>query len=378
MTAAALRKITRLEELGEIEDEWRRLAELRGNAFITPEWFRCWLNHYGEGQEPLVAALIAEGDRLSGVLPLTLSLAGRPRTCRIAGSNLGDRFHPACSVADETQVAAAAGAALSEVEHPWSVLALEKVELTEPWVDALAQATGRRLLRLERTKDALPMIDLSSHSGWDQYLATRSSNFRQQVRRFTRRAERDHGMNLRRTESRDQIATDIATLFDLHDLRHGGASSLRGTTARAFHADFAAAALEKGWLRLWFLELDGAPVASWYGWRLGGRYAYYNGGFDPAWSAARPGLVLMSGVIEAAFAEGAAEFDLLLGDESYKARFAERNPTVSDVTFARAFPHGASMVTYGGYALRRAARRIPSSVRSRLGLDRLARRSGDR
>ncbi len=280
---------------------------------------------------------------LSGVLPLTLSLAGRPRTCRIAGSNLGDRFHPACSVADETEVAAAAGIALGEAGHPWSVLALEKVDLTEPWVDALAEATGRRLLRLERTKDALPMIDLSSHSGWDEYLATRSSNLRQQVGRFTRRAERDHGMRLRRTDSPDQIATDIETLFDLHDLRHGGASSLRSPAARAFHTDFAAAAFERGWLRLWFLELDGAPVASWYGWRLGGRYAYYNGGFDPAWSAARPGLILMAAVIEAAFAERATEFDLLLGDESYKARFAERSPSVSDVTFARAFPHRATM-----------------------------------
>lgn len=362
-----LRTITGRDELGEIEDEWRRLAVLRGNAFITPEWFRCWLDYYGETQEPLVAALSCEAGGLTGVIPLTFSRSGRPRACRIAGSNLGDRFHPACSVDDEVEVARAVGAALADVPHPWSVLALEKVDVSQPWVDALAEATGRRLQRLERIRDALPMIDMSAHSGWDAYLSTRSSNFRQQVRRFTRRAERDHSMRLRRTESRDEVSSDIASLFRLHDLRHAGASSLRGPSARAFHADFAEAAFERGWLRLWFLELDGAPVAAWYGWRLGDRYAYYNGGFDPSWSAARPGLILMAGVIEAAFAEGAAEFDLLLGGESYKSRFAERSPTVNDVTLARAFPHPAAAVCYGGYALRRAGRRLPESMKSRLG-----------
>jgi CelD/BcsL family acetyltransferase involved in cellulose biosynthesis len=366
LNPAVLRKITKREELAEIEDEWRRLAVLRGNAFITPEWFRCWLDHYGDTQEPLVAALGHEGGGLIGVLALTFPRSGRPRACRIAGANLGDRFHPASSVADEVQVAEAAGAALAGASRPWGVLALEKVDLTEPWVDALAQATGRRLLRLERTRASLPMIDLSAHSGWDAYLATRSSNFRQQVGRFTRRAQRDHSMRLRRTQAAVEVAADIATFFELHDLRHAGASSLRSASARAFHADFAAAALERGWLRLWFLELDGAPVASWYGWRVGDRYAYYNGGFDPAWSGSRPGLILMAAVIEAAFLEGAAEFDLLLGDESYKSRFAERSPTVSDVTLARAFPHPASALSYGEHTLRRAARRLPPSARTRL------------
>jgi hypothetical protein len=34
-----LQTFTDPEVLGEIEDGWRRLAELRGSAFIPPEWF---------------------------------------------------------------------------------------------------------------------------------------------------------------------------------------------------------------------------------------------------------------------------------------------------------------------------------------------------
>ena len=108
--------------------------------------------------------------------------------------------------------------------------------------------------------------------------ATRSSNFQQQVRRFTRRAQRDHSMRFRRTEAPGEVVSDIATFFRLHDLRHADASPLSSSSAQAFHADFAATALERGWLRLWSLELDDIPVAAWYGWRLGHSYAFHNGG----------------------------------------------------------------------------------------------------
>jgi CelD/BcsL family acetyltransferase involved in cellulose biosynthesis len=169
----------------------------------------------------------------------------------------------------------------------------------------------------------------------------------------------------------------METFFDLHDRRFSGrgGSSLASDVARAFHADFAAAALERGWLRLWFLEFDGRPIASLYGWRVGDRYAYFNSGFDPGVARLRPGLVLLAGVIRSALEEGAAEFDLLLGDEAYKSRFAERARTVSDVTLARDLPHAASLVVGAEYGLRRVGRTIPASARRRLGLTRLARGS---
>ena len=363
------------EGIGPFEADWRRLATDRGNAFITPEWFRCWSQHYGQDDLTLVTAVHRDDGDLAGTLPLAFPRRGRPAACRIAGANLGDRFHPACLPDDEVAVARASGAALSSAGPRWSVIALEKIAHERPWVDALAEGTGVRLHGFRRTVATLPNIDLGAYADWEAYLASRSANFRQQVRRFTRRARRDHALRFRRTESPDQVASDIAAFFELHDRRWESQSSLTSERARAFHTDFAEAALARGWLRLWFLELDGKAVASWYGWLIGGRYSYYNGGFDPAWSRLSPGLVLMAGVIEAAIAEGAATFDLLLGDESYKFRFADDGPTVEDVSLVRSFPHPAAVLVYGEQAARRAGRLIPPKTRRRLGLNRLARRS---
>ncbi len=369
----AIRELDRLEE---VEMDWRELAESRSNAFLTPEWADCWFKHYGAGFEPLVVAVRADGGRVRGLLPMALSASGRPRIATLVGANLGDRFHPVCKPGEEPEVAAAAGEALAACGDPWSTVILDHVDTAGGWVDALGAGTDVRLARLERVAAGLPFIDLSRYSDWDGYLADRSSNFRQQVRRFRRNAARDHELRFRRTESSAGLDSDLSTFFELHDRRWQGrgGSSLATDRARAFHADFAAAALARGWLRLWFMEVDGTPAAAWYGWRVGGTYAYYNAGFDPSHSNLRPGMVLMAAVIHAALEEGAAEFDFLLGNEAYKHRFADGNREVSDITLVKR-AHPAAAVARAEQAARRVARLIPADTRARLGLGRLARRS---
>lgn len=362
--------------LEEVEDDWRRLAEARGNGFLTPDWFHAWLHTYGEDSEPFVPTVRADDGSLRGLLPLALAKSGRPRVCAIAGANLGDRFHPLCEQGREAEIAAELGRSLAEAPEPWSVIALTHVQTEPPWLDALADGTGARVRIRERIAGPLPYLDISAHRDWEAYLQSRSSNFRQQVRRFTRRAAKAGSMGLRRTERREELAADMDTFFRLHDLRFGskGGSTLSSERAQAFHLDFAERALGRGWLRLWFLELEGRPAAAWYGWRLGDRYSYYNSGLDPSFSSLRPGLVLLAAVIESAFEEGAAEFDFLLGDEAYKYRFAEAERTVSDVAIARALPHPAAAVSGAEFAARRIFRRIPDSARQKLGLGALARR----
>jgi CelD/BcsL family acetyltransferase involved in cellulose biosynthesis len=361
-----LKTIDDLEGLAEVEGDWRRLAEARGNAFLTPEWFQCWFAEYGYGADPFVAALMGEDATCTGLIPFALPKSGRPRVCRLAGANLGDYFGPVTALGEEHRVAAAAGQALGGTADRWSVIALDHVEDPDAWAESLAEGTGLRLKRRSREAIGLPWIDLASYGDWEAYLASRSSHLRKRLRQLDRRLARDHEVRVRRTESVEALAADVESLFDLHDRRWQGASTLNSPAARSFHTAFMAAALERSWLRLWFLELDGEPVASWYGWRLGDRYSFYNGGFDPSRSKLSPGMVLLARVLESAFEEGAKTFDFLLGDESYKSRFADQAREVHDLTLARGLPHPASVVTGAELGLRNLGRRLPPSVRTRL------------
>lgn len=366
--------VTDLSELRRYEPEWRRLALRRGNAFLTPEWFQCWHRYYGEGFTPFVTVLTAADGRLRGLLPLALARTGHPRTCSIAGANLGDHFHPVAEPEDEAEVGSAAGEALSGASQPWSVIVLDHVETgSSSWVTALEEATSASLRYLNGSSESLPMIDLSRYSDWEEYLGSRSKNLRSQIRRATRRAAHRGELRLRLTGS-GELDSDLETFFHLHDLRFGAHSSLRGERVRAFHADFASAALERGWLRLRFLELDGQPVAAEYGCRIGQRYGFLNGGFDPAFSELSPGAIIRSKVIQAAFDEGIREFDFLLGGESHKLRYANLNRTVDKVTLVRT-GHPAHLMASTEQLARRVGRMVPPGARRRIGLDRLARHS---
>jgi len=229
-----LTAVTRLEELRALEADWRALAEAQGSGFLTPEWFFAWLEHYGDDAAPLVPVL-RDGGTLRGLLPLAVSTAGRPRTCRIAGANIGDRFGPACEPGAEEAVGEAAGEALAEHRELWSVVALEGIDDPAPWARGLREATGMGLTELTRPPVPQPLIDLTRDDGWEGYLQSRSSNFRQQVRRFGRRIERDHSVTVRRTDRSEDLEADLGTFFELHDRRWAGAGCGSGrwsSTAR--------------------------------------------------------------------------------------------------------------------------------------------------
>lgn len=364
-----------LGRLGEVEAQWRSLAESRGNPFVTPEWAAVWFNHYGDQATPVIVVLRGDAG-VRGVLPLALSAEGRPRSCRFIGSNLGDVFHPVCPPEAEEEVAAASGSELAARTSEWTAIALEHAEVGRPWLNGLRRTAGHRLKEFPRGTAELATIDLARYGDWDAYLASRSSHLRKRLRQMERKLSEGGELRVRRTVSPAELVRDFATFFEVHDLRWAGrgSSSLGTDRSRAFLADFGAAALERGWLRLWFLELDGRAVATWYGWRLGERYAFYNAGFDPELSKLSPGLVLLAKVIESAFAEGAGGFDFLLGDESYKSRFADGARTVLDTTLAPGFPHPSGVAIGARQAAVRVARRIPPDVRRRLGLGRLSRR----
>ena len=347
----------------DFEDDWRALAVARGNAFVTPEWFLAWNRHYGGEHAPLVCAVRGPGEELRGVLPLVLA-RDRPRALRFAGSGVGDHFHPAASERDEEEVAIAVARGLRASERRWSAIVLENVEVGAAWWHHLLDLGGGTPLVDRRS--ALPRVELAGRS-WDEYMSGRSRNLRSQVGRKLRALERDREVRLRWTDRDDQVAADLATVFRLHDARwqtKPGSSTLTGERSRAFHADFASAARCRGWLRLCLLEVDGEAVAGWYGWRLGGRFVYYQAGFDPAWADRSVGFVLLAQTIRAAADEGAEEYDLLLGDEPFKGRFADSERQVCTVVIA---PRLSSVRLLAGAEtrLRRAGARLPPGLRDR-------------
>jgi CelD/BcsL family acetyltransferase involved in cellulose biosynthesis len=328
--------VARIETPGAVAEPWRALAEVRGNAFITPEWFAAWHRQFGDPEPAVLVARDGAGS-VRGVMPLLSRSPGRSGRVRFADRTLADHLHPAAEVSDEAAVAAACGSALGS-QRNWRVIVLDHVDAGAAWTQAFAAAAaGPGSAARAYRNFSLPEVDLSQTDSWEHFLARRSRNFRSQMGRFERRLARDHRLAFRVTETASELEGDLASLFRLQDIRWPAS---RGSEAllervRAFHREFASAALARGWLRLWLLELDGEPAAGWYGWRLGDRYVYYWSAFAPRLAELRPGLVLLAHTVRSAIDEGAGAYDMLLGNEPFKGRFANSRREIESLLIAR-------------------------------------------
>jgi len=330
-------------DLDAFRAEWQALAPASGNPFLTHEWCSAWWRHRGRGE--LSVHVVRDGDRPAAILPMFID-RGR---LAFLGDGDADILGPVCAPADN----ALAAAAIREVLANGAARTLDARWLRgdQPWPELLDGEVIQR--------ESCPQLRLGGRS-WQDLLAGRSSNFRSQVGRRRRALERAHAVRIRRTETAAELGPDLDTLFALHDQRFGDSSLAFAGEREQVHRDWAAAALERGWLRLWTLSLDGADVASLYIFRFGDTDFFYQSGRDPRLERERIGFVLLCAAIEDACAAGQEVFSLLLGGEAYKDRFADEDPGLQRVVSGR----GVALLRTGVFA-RRVRSQVGAALRRR-------------
>lgn len=321
------------------------LAEQTGNVFATWEWASEWWKHFGAGKELLLLRFEAPSGEAVGIVPLAVRKHGPLRLGRFVGHGPSDQVGPVCAPDDREAILLALGAHL-EADLVVDVLVGDQVLEADGWEPLLGAAALRR--------DSSPLLTLDG--SWEGWLDSKSSNFRQQVRRKTRHLVEDHGLRFRLTADPGRLDSDLSELVRLHRARWGAASTALTGPRQAFHRSFARIALELGWLRLWIAEVEGVkePVAAWYGFRYGAAESFYQSGRDPRWEDESIGFVVLCHTIQAAFDDGMREYRLLRGGDQYKRRFADSAPELLTAVIG----HGRR-----GRAAATAGRRLSASRR---------------
>jgi CelD/BcsL family acetyltransferase involved in cellulose biosynthesis len=347
----------RLEPLDDLKarsEEWARLAECSRNVFATWEWISTWWRHFGRGRRLLLFGCRTQDARLVAIFPLYLWSAWPLRIVRFVGHGPGDQLGPICADGDRRIAARALRGFLAENSSRWDVFLGEQLPGDEDWSALL----GAKSLRREGS----PVLRLGGGS-WEQMLSSWSSRLRRKVHYDERRLARDHELVYRLADDPSRLQDDLDTFFALH-LARWGASVFTGVRA-AFHRDFAGQALARGWLRLWFLELDGHPVAAWYGFRYCGTECHYQSGRDPSWGRASVGSVLLVHSIREALQDGADEYRFLRGDDEYKYRLSSADPGVETIGLSRGIL-GTAALAAGGAA--RSSARLRAALKRPLNL----------
>ncbi|MBI4638168.1 MAG: GNAT family N-acetyltransferase [Candidatus Rokubacteria bacterium] len=327
--------VERIEDAAAFEKlrgEWTALLSTCTSdcLFLTWEWLFTWWKHLAEDRRLSILVVRSRGE-LIAIAPL----AWRPRRLSHLLSVRSLEFLGTGSVGSDyldliTRRGLAVEAARALAAHlvdGTAVMGLAQLEPGAPNAWRLAAELERRGWSVRSAGTSVcPFIDLAGGS-WESYLdglgPAHRYNFRRRLRQLSRLGE----LRLERVETEAQRRAAVRALVTLHHMRwypRGGSSALHSTSLVAFHDEFSGLALERGWLRLFTLRLDGRPVASVYGFRYRDRFYFYQSGFDPSYARQSSGLVALGLSIKAAVEEGVKEYDLLHGDEEYKFHWAHR------------------------------------------------------
>jgi CelD/BcsL family acetyltransferase involved in cellulose biosynthesis len=308
-----------VNRLDALREDWTPLAAASRNVFATWEWNELWWRHYGRGRRLRVAVSTRDDGEVDAIVPL-FNWSRRPlRIIRLIGHGHGELLGPVCRHDDAETSARALREALAVA--PYDVFVGDWVAGDRRWAGVL----GGRVIR----RTGYPILRFAKGS-WDDYLASRSPTFRKKARNRSNRLARDHEVSFRAADSAT-LERDLDSLFRLHRVLFGQHRCHFCGEHEAFQRQFAKLAMERGWLRLLLLEIDGRPVTCEYGFSFENVYFSYQGGRDPAWGEASIGFLLELETMRRALEEGAAEYRFLGGEEDYKYRFATDDPRLETV-----------------------------------------------
>jgi CelD/BcsL family acetyltransferase involved in cellulose biosynthesis len=317
-------ELERLGSVDQVRAEWSALAWASRNPFLTPEWCELWLAHIGVDCRLHLFAGRRDGEALAAIVPLVVTRSRYFRKARFLGFGPAQELGPLADPADREAAVELLRQALTATRREWDVFLGDHLPGGD-W----APGVGGTLL----ARKASPAVR-GPWESWDGYLASRSSNFRQELRRKERRLS-DRGLLYREVSEGSELDRALDVLFELHRARWGDDASIWFAGQEAFQRAFSRTALERGWLRLRLLELDGRPAAAYYGFRFGEVERSYQFGRDPSETRSSVGLVLVAHAVRRSLEEGATEFKLGPGAQLYKTRFATEDPGLETVGLAR-------------------------------------------
>jgi CelD/BcsL family acetyltransferase involved in cellulose biosynthesis len=373
----AVERVSDIHEFERLKTEWNELLEASAVncLFLTWEWLYTWWKHLRANRKLWILTVRREG-KLTGLAPLALRPPSLMRSHPLpvveflgsgfAGSDYLDFIiRRGC---EPESLRALAGKLAPELLMIELGQLKRGVSLAERAIPVFAAKGWRASLSVS---NVCPFISLEGHS-WESYLGQLGSEHRYNVRRKLRRMEKEFDAQFEEIKTEGQLGPALEEVVRLHHLRwdvRGGSDAFHTSELLAFHQEFAQIALGRGWLRLYLLRLDGAPVAGVYGFLYRRVFYFYQSGFDPAYSKNSVGLAAIGLSIKSAIAEGALEYDFLHGGEEYKSRWSRQS---RDLLKLELYPPRAWGWLYRssleiGRASRAVARRVlPQTVVNRL------------
>ncbi|MCI5221816.1 MAG: GNAT family N-acetyltransferase [Candidatus Electrothrix sp. AR4] len=325
-------EVTTYKEFLSLRERWNSLVEKSSinSAFLTHEWFRCWWDSYGQGNQLLILLFQEEGV-LKCIVPLMISkvlFRGLP-VRKI--SFIENDENPHCGVIEDSSydisciIDAMVNHLNSTSESRWDIIMLRKINKDSRLIKILSDSFK------SRGYDAVINSTLRSpvlyiNTDWNSFYAGKSQRFKKKIRYDRNKLKREGNITTRVFDTPEQIESIIEEVFAVgcRSWKGKDGNSVGSTPQnRSFFSQLPKALSNtKNKVLLWTLSLDEKIISFEY--HVGQGHTVYalRGEFDAEYQGGSPGAVLDGEVVHHLFEKGIQTYDMC-GDSAdlYKLRW---------------------------------------------------------
>lgn len=313
------------DEIVKLRDEWRDL--LRQSAFdtifLTWEWQTAWWRSFQRDRKLQVLAVREDAQgALVGLAPFFLDTdtSGRRAIQFIGGVDVSDYMDILAATDAQHEVYNAIAGYLREKASSWDILDLHNIPACSPTRKVFAPLVQAQSFSTQmHIEERCPQMPLTND--WESYLGLLKKKDRHELRRKIRRLERDAESWKWYASDQDSLTADIEHFFDLHKKSTPDKEHFMDPSMESYFRDLAEVLLGEGWLKLYFLEINGERAASVLCFDYADTIYVYNSGYDPRFAPLSAGIISIAFCVQDAIRMGRKRFDLLRGDEPYKYDF---------------------------------------------------------
>ncbi len=310
---------TPITSFQDIQSEWESvLRESPADTlFLTPQWQKVWWDTFGGGRTMVGFSYPAPCGAASNGVAAIASLAKSGDTVSFVGSQ--DTF-------DYNDFLIKRG--YEEGFYETLLQCLDEQDCRMLRLDSLIEGstTLEHLPEMARSRgytveveqeDVTSGVDLPGT--WDEYLGLLNKKDRHELRRKLRRMDNQTDWKWYSISEPAQVAERLGEFISLMRLSRSDKDEFMTPERERFFHNITQRMAELDQLQLYFLDMDGATVATSLCFDYRGSRLLYNSGYNPEYGYYSVGLLLNAMCLKDAIDRGLTYFDFLRGPEPYKA-----------------------------------------------------------
>ncbi len=235
------------------------------NLFLTYDWTRTWWEFFGEGND-LWMLVVSDGNEIVGIAPMMRHReTHRGVPARVLGSITNRHVSRTDFVvpARREDVFRALAKYWRDTSSQWDLLRLVGIPEASGTTRMLIESVSGSGLRAFPTEAHKELCYLPVSGTWEEYLASRSHNFRRNDVRLGNRLDELRAVSVDVDDSPAGVDESMSRLFALEST---GAKSASGRTQlddneKRFHRALAARLAAQGGFQNRFIVADGVTIA---------------------------------------------------------------------------------------------------------------------